>query len=766
MNANPSTPIPFERLFAALPGLLLATDKTFNILAVNDWVLKTHDKRRDELVGKPLTLLFPEATTALHGLLATQHEQRISFRAASGGLTRMVFTPIDDEHNHFQYVLVNIDHVASEHASPGATSDSGDLKDLFATVFEFNPAALALSRISDSTVVNVNASFLRLFEFATKADVVGKTSAELNMMSAAEHRNEIIRLLSEKLNVLSVEGNIRTSRGNQKWISCSIIRVEVNGEACLLSAILDITGRKETEEQQKKVNTELEQLVAQRTKDMMQAELDYASIVEQATDGVFISDLKGKYLDANPSACQMVGYTKEEILSLTMHDLLMPADVARNPPKFSELMAGKNILSTRVLRRKDGSPVHVEINAKMLANGRMLGLVRDITERRKVEEQIQNLNIRLEEKVVERTAALEKKIVELHESEEKFQKAFHASSAGITITRLSDARYMEVNDAFLEMIGYTRGEVLQHSSAELGLIVNFEGREKLIRELTELGSVKQMEMTVRKKSGELLEVLSSIETIFHNGERFAINIIYDITERKRGEEKLAAVNRELEAFSYSVSHDLRAPLRSIIGYSELIREDFASSIAPGMEKHLQRIQSNATRMGRLIDDLLEFSRLGKLEIQKTNVDTFLIVEKSIADLKNNTPEKTAIAVRELLPAVGDRAMLSQVWLNLLSNAIKYSSKKEAPAVEVGSYATENEVVFYVKDNGAGFNMEFAAKLFGVFQRLHRPSDFEGTGVGLALVKRIIDKHGGRVWAEGEEEQGATFYFSLPKAQDA
>jgi light-regulated signal transduction histidine kinase (bacteriophytochrome) len=198
-----------------------------------------------------------------------------------------------------------------------------------------------------------------------------------------------------------------------------------------------------------------------------------------------------------------------------------------------------------------------------------------------------------------------------------------------------------------------------------------------------------------------------------------------------------------------------------MGYAEILQLDFSDELNETMSSHLHRITNSAKKMGRLIDDLLEFSRLGKLELAKTNIDTRKIVEKNVADLglSNGKPQ---FIIKDLLPSNADFAMLNQVWFNLISNAAKYSAKKSHPVIEIGSYAaSDRETVFYVKDNGAGFNMAFAGKLFGVFQRLHRPADFEGTGVGLALVKRIIDKHDGRIWAEAVEQEGATFFFSLP-----
>jgi light-regulated signal transduction histidine kinase (bacteriophytochrome) len=224
---------------------------------------------------------------------------------------------------------------------------------------------------------------------------------------------------------------------------------------------------------------------------------------------------------------------------------------------------------------------------------------------------------------------------------------------------------------------------------------------------------------------------------------------------------LETSNKELEAFSYSVSHDLRAPLRSIHGYSKILEEDYYSELDENGKRVLGVIQENAKRMGQLIDDLLAFSRLGRREIQKSYLDMSLLVKSVLEEINKLIPNNAEIKVGTLYPAFGDRALVNQVMFNFISNAVKYSSKRNNPVIEIKSREGEREVIYSVSDNGTGFDMLYANKLFGVFQRLHTTEEFEGTGVGLAIVKRIISKHGGSVWAEGEIGKGATFYFSLP-----
>jgi signal transduction histidine kinase len=223
---------------------------------------------------------------------------------------------------------------------------------------------------------------------------------------------------------------------------------------------------------------------------------------------------------------------------------------------------------------------------------------------------------------------------------------------------------------------------------------------------------------------------------------------------------LEALNKELESFSYSVSHDLRAPLRAVGGYARMLEEDHAGALNAEGRRLLQVVRSSSWQMGQLIDDLLEFSRLGRQEPLRSRIDVADLVREVIGELARDT--RAAVEVSELPHAEADRALLKQVWTNLIGNALKYSGKRDAARVEIGGREEQAENVYWVRDNGVGFDMRYTAKLFGVFQRLHRADEFPGTGVGLAIVQRVVARHGGRVWAEGKPGEGACFYFSLPR----
>jgi signal transduction histidine kinase len=227
--------------------------------------------------------------------------------------------------------------------------------------------------------------------------------------------------------------------------------------------------------------------------------------------------------------------------------------------------------------------------------------------------------------------------------------------------------------------------------------------------------------------------------------------------------QLEAANKDLEGFSYSVSHDLRAPIRAISGFATLLVRDDGAELGAEARRKIDIIISESARMGQLIDDLLAFSRLGRRALDPTELDMTAMAKNVYERLNHAGPDcKVDFRLGSMPRARGDRSLLEQVWMNLLSNAIKFSGKKDAPVIEAGGITTESEHVYFVRDNGAGFDSKYQARLFGVFQRLHHSRDYPGTGVGLALVHRIITRHGGRVWAEGKPDAGATFHFSLPK----
>lgn len=318
------------------------------------------------------------------------------------------------------------------------------------------------------------------------------------------------------------------------------------------------------------------------------------------------------------------------------------------------------------------------------------------------------------------------------------------------------------------MFGYSAAEAL---GKPLTLLMpeRFRGpHEAGIRRFIETGEARVVGRTVelagRRKDGSEFPLELSLAAAPLDGAMTFTGIIRDITRRKQTQEALQTTNAELESFSYSVSHDLRAPLRAIHGFARILLEDHAASLDAEAQRLLGIIDQNTRRMGQLIDDLLAFSRLGRQELEKRPVDMTELASVVAEEVRRGaTNGGIDIKVFPLPAAQGDRSLLRQVWGNLVQNAAKFSRGRNRPRIEIGFRPEGNQTVYYVRDNGAGFDDRYADNLFGVFQRLHREEEFEGTGVGLAIVKRIVQRHGGRVWAEGKPNEGATFYFALPQA---
>jgi len=332
----------------------------------------------------------------------------------------------------------------------------------------------------------------------------------------------------------------------------------------------------------------------------------------------------------------------------------------------------------------------------------------------------------------------------------------------------SEGYFKRLNPAFTQTLGWSMEELLArpfldfvHPDDHAATLSEVE------RQVVRGEKVLLFENRYRHKDG-LYRVLSWKSVPQPGGMMYAT--ARDVTDLKRSEEELKeradqieAANKELEAFSYSVSHDLRAPLRHIDGFVDLLQKNGASNLDEKSRRYLNTIADSAKQMGLLIDDLLMFSRMGRVEMQKHTLNIEQLVKETIENLAPDMKGREVSWKIASFPQIhGDPAMLRQVFINLLGNALKYSRNRPSTQIEIGCTEEKEETVFFVKDNGVGFDMQYADKLFGVFQRLHSSDDFEGTGIGLANVRRIVQRHGGKTWAEGTVDGGATFYFSLPR----
>jgi len=462
---------------------------------------------------------------------------------------------------------------------------------------------------------------------------------------------------------------------------------------------------------------------------------------------VIMINAEGKITEWNPRAETVFGWKKEEVIGQFLHEIIIPERFRERHQKGMKhfLATGEGPVLNKPIElpalRKDGTEFQTELSiSPILIEGNyfFIGIIKDISIRKKAEEKLNQF------------------------------KQFFNLSFDLLCVLTNEGNFKLISPSFLKNLGYSEDEIKVNRFLTY---VHPDDQSYALKEIEKLKTgATTIEFLVRFKSKEgafkYFQWVSAPDP--ESGDIYAI--ARDFDERKKKEEQLLQLNLdfekanlELESFSYSVSHDLRTPLRAINGFTKIIKEKYGSQVDDDGKKMLTIIMNEATRMGQLIDDLLSFSRLGRKELSKTRVDMEKLVNEVVTEVTNiaEVPYRAKIKINDLPFAYCDRSLIKQVFVNFISNALKFSNPKTNPKIEIGAIPKEKSTVYYIKDNGVGFNMDYVDKLFGVFQRLHNAEEFSGTGIGLAIIKKIILRHDGDVWAEGTVDEGATFYFSLP-----
>jgi PAS domain S-box-containing protein len=611
----------------------------------------------------------------------------------------------------------------------------------WADAFEHCAHGIAIADPNTNRITVCNSAFA-LLQKSRVEDIVG--SSLLSLYAPSDHdlvRRNAIR--SDQIGHAQFEANM-IRRGNSTFpVQMDLVSVHGDDGELRYRVVTaqDITQRKKVEK-----------------------ENEYqANIIRHINDAIISSDLNLFITGWNSAAEQMYGWKEEEVIGKKGEEVLRTEFFNKTRAEVIQELRETGEFSAEVTQlRKDGTRFYIDARTVTIPgeNGEVAGFVsvnRDITERKKAEKELAyqaNIFTYLNDAVV---TTDENFIIRSWNSAAehiygwKAEEVIGRKAAEVLQTEFPNSSRAEMTQRLLNS-GEFSAEVLQTCKDETNIHMDVRT------------------VAVRNEEGKLMNVIS---------------VNRDITERKAAEEKLRqlnekleerviertaqlhAANKELEAFSYSVSHDLRAPLRAINGYTQILVEDYTAVLDEEGKRICNIITTEAKRMGDLIDDLLSFSRLSRKEIQPAKVDMKALAYAVYGELtKEEDRERIDFKVGKLPAAKGDPALLHQVWVNLISNALKFSSKNDRAVIEVGTKRSDKENVYCIRDNGAGFDIQYVDKLFGVFQRLHSGDEFEGTGVGLAIVQRIIQRHGGRVWAEGEVNKGATFYFALPRGGES
>jgi PAS domain S-box-containing protein len=587
--------------------------------------------------------------------------------------------------------------------------------------------------------------------------------------------------------------------GTEFPVEIGLNPIRMAGDTWVLSAILDITERKRAQQEILQLNQELESKVVDRTTKLFTANLELqreigerklreteirdlnskmeklvvrrtreletanqglrhvTTILDNSIEAIISLDLDNLITSWYLAAERMFGYTAAEVVGRPI-SILAPPDLATETPDAVErYLTGAGGSSFETVRvRKNGDKIDVYEMLSPITNeaGEIRGVSlvkRDITERKLAHEIL--------------------------------RVAVEAAPTAMVMAN-QDGKIVLTSAQTERLFGYSREELVGQLVDAL-VPQRFRGGHATLRmdfmahpEARSIGAGR--DLYGLRKDGTEFPVEIGLNPIRMSGDTWVLSSIVDITERKRAQveilklnrdlerrveertTELSAANAELEAFSYTVAHDLRAPLRHVAGFANILAEEHATGMSAEARLHLEKVQHGAQNMGSLIDDLLKLAKIGRQPVARKTVRLNVLVDAALAVLPHDDlGRKIEWRIEDLGSAECDPGLMQQVFVNLLSNAIKYTRRCEAAVIEVSRIEIDHEPVIRVRDNGAGFDMQYAGKLFGVFQRLHRAKDFEGTGVGLATVQRIVQKHGGRVWAEAEPDKGAAFSFTVP-----
>lgn len=766
----------FETIFAAIPdaiGITRESDAT--LVEVNDAWLGFTGHTREGVIGRTVLSLglyeVPSDRDHVIQSLAKGHpvfNHQTRYIRADGRTIDVRLSAVRVEIGGEAFVVWSWSDMSAQRRAEQIARQS---LEKFEALFETSPEGIVVTRPRDRVIVDINDAALRLIGI-TRKEAVGvrprDVMAWLNEADLERFRERLFQ--GERL-----AGELQAFRrpdGKVVEAIWSASRIEVDGETYFVMSMRDMSEVRRVE------------------RAGAESERRYRTLFVEAPDGIIVLSPEGTILSANPAACRVTGYPVEEILGESIGRLLSAPTFDRDSGGAAEILSGDLKRADLEAQRKDGSRFPVEVLVERLPNGNVLTFVRDISERKRQEQMLMSLARGVSADVGESFfqslvshvgRALQADYVMLGEvipsnrgrvrslafwNQGAVAPNFEYDLAG---TPCADALKRPCTSTFphrvtaifpedrelreMQVEGYVGTSLFDSRGNVLGILVAMS--RKPIAQPSLWASV--LEIFAARAASEIERSRAEAQVRELN-----VSLERRVADRTR---ELEAANRELDAFSYSVSHDLRAPLHAITGFAEIVRVAHGATLSGKALHYFERIEHNARQMDNLIGELLEFSRAWRVPLNRASVDMRVLVDEVLQSLRLEHAPRARIEIAELPAARGDRSLLRQVWSNLIGNALKFSRGAAQPHIRIRGEQRGEEVEYFVTDNGAGFDQRYADKLFGVFQRLHSSGEFEGSGVGLALVQRIVTRHGGRVAAEGSPGQGATFRFVLPLLPD-
>ena len=734
----------YRALFRDNPTMIVTLDTDWNMLSVNPLCASQLGYTIDELEGQSVLKLFheddrPAVAEQLHRCLQSPDQvHRWQFRKIrkDGELlwVEEIAQAVYDLNGALNVLVVCQDVTERKRVEESLLRS----EQKFSLAFQSTPTVLVIASLEDGRYMDVNEAFERVMGYR-RDEVIGRSSLELHIWQNPEDRAMVLRMLAEGKKVRDLEIGFMDKSGTLIVGLYSAEIIEIGAEQCLLSLVNDITARKKAEEE------------------LRQSEERFRRLYNDTPSMLHSIDHEGRLVSVSNYWLDTLGYERSEVLGRKSTEFLTAASRSYATevvlPEFFRTGSCKDVPYQIVKKNGEILDVLLSAIAEQDSEGeivRSLAVMVDVTESKRAEEA-------------------------RRKSEKKFLTVFHAVPALLGITTLAEGKFIDVNETCMRILGYQREEIIGRTSLELGIWGSQAERDMALRALEEQGTARDIEINLRCKNGKNLVGLLSAEFIDIDGEKYILSMINDITERKLAEEEieilntnlaarafeLEMANRELEAFSYSVSHDLRKPLTVINGYCQIIQESCGNNLNAQCQDYLQEINDGTLSMNKLIDALLNFSRLAHVEPRRETVDFSAMAHEMAEELKLVEPGRRAtLLIADGIMVNGDANLLRVVLDNFLGNAWKYTGMREEAVIEFGTTKVDGKPAYFVRDNGPGFDMADASKLFIPFQRLPGTDEFRGHGIGLATVERIIHRHGGRVWAEGEPGKGATFYFTL------